>query len=153
MSDRRLSKALMTGATSGIGRAVASKLAADGVEVIVHGRDTEREAQTVKEIERSGAGHSGWGPTADLDVATFDGMFAANVRAPFDLVAAFAPGMAARGEGSTINVSRMAGRLGLLNGAAYGATKAALVSLTQAVRQAGRHHATQPRGRARGDCG
>ena len=78
------------------------------------------------------AGHSAWGPTADLDVATFDGMFADNVRAPFYLVAAFAPGMAARGKGSIINVSSMAGRLGFLNGAADGATKAALVSLTQA---------------------
>ena len=78
------------------------------------------------------AGHSAWGPTADLDVATFDGMFADNVRAPFYLVAAFAPGMAARGKGSIINISSMAGRLGLPGGAAYGATKAALVSLTQA---------------------
>jgi len=59
-------------------------------------------------------------------------MFADNVRAPFYLVAAFAPGMAARGKGSIINISSMAGRLGLLNGAAYGATKAALDSLTQA---------------------
>jgi NAD(P)-dependent dehydrogenase (short-subunit alcohol dehydrogenase family) len=48
-----------------------------------------------------------------------------------NLVAAFATG-AARGKGSIINVSSMAGRLGLLNGAAYGATKAPLVSLTQA---------------------
>ena len=66
------------------------------------------------------------------DVATFDGMFADNVRAPFYLVAAFAPAMAARGTGSIINISSMAGRLGLAGGAAYGATKAALVSMTQA---------------------
>jgi NAD(P)-dependent dehydrogenase (short-subunit alcohol dehydrogenase family) len=59
-------------------------------------------------------------------------MFADNVRAPFYLVAAFAPGMAARGKGSIINISSMAGLLGLAGGAAYGATKAALVSLTQA---------------------
>jgi NAD(P)-dependent dehydrogenase (short-subunit alcohol dehydrogenase family) len=59
-------------------------------------------------------------------------MFAANVRAAFVLVAAFAPGMVARGTGSIINISSMAGRLGLAGGAAYGATKAALASFTQA---------------------
>ena len=40
--------------------------------------------------------------------------------------------MATRGRGSIINISSMAGQLGLVNGAAYGATKAALISLTQA---------------------
>src|SRR2546422_1802559 len=69
------------------------------------------------------AGFSAWGPTADLDIAIFDAMFAGNVRAPFYLVAAFAPAMAARGKGSIINISSMAGRLGLPGGAAYGATK------------------------------
>src|SRR2546428_8297125 len=78
------------------------------------------------------AGFSAWGPTADLDIAIFDAMFASNVRAPFYLVAAFAPAMAARGTGSIINISSMAGRLGLPGAAAYGATKAALASFTQA---------------------
>lgn len=39
--------------------------------------------------------------------------------------------MAKRGTGSIINISSMAGRIGLLNGAGYGATKAALDSMTQ----------------------
>lgn len=156
-------KALVTGSTSGLGRAIALQLARDGAEVIVHGRDAARGAQTVEMIRADGgsarfvaadlsdpanierlaeetgaidilvnnAGFSKWGPTADLDVATFDAMFAANVRAPFYLVAAFAPGMAARGHGSIINIGSMAGSLGLAGGAAYGATKAALGSLAQ----------------------
>jgi NAD(P)-dependent dehydrogenase (short-subunit alcohol dehydrogenase family) len=43
-------KALVTGATSGIGRAVAVQLAREGADVIVHGRDAQRGAEVVQEI-------------------------------------------------------------------------------------------------------
>ncbi len=157
-------RALVTGATSGIGRAVALQLADDGAEVLVHGRDAARGAQTIQEITAGGgkatfvaadiadaadvqwlasevgdvdilinnAGISLFAPTAEVDVAAFDKMFASNVRAPFLLVAALAPGMAARGQGSIVNVSSMAGGVGLMGGAAYGATKASLEAMTRA---------------------
>src|SRR5271169_2994503 len=46
--------ALVTGATSGIGRAAAVHLAAQGATVIVHGRDAARGAAVVAEIENNG---------------------------------------------------------------------------------------------------
>jgi len=155
--------ALVTGATSGLGRSIALQLARQGAEVIVHGRNPARGAETVDAITAAGgcgrfvaadladpddlqrlveevgdldvlvnnAGFSWFGPTADLDVATFDALFVSDVRAPYFLVAAFAPKMAANRKGSIINVSSMAGQIGLAGSAAYGATKAALSSMTR----------------------
>ena len=156
--------ALVTGASSGIGRSAAEELARHGAEVVVHGRDAGRGAAVVDDITAAGgkarfvaadlsdpdqlddlagqtggvdvlvnnAGISWFGPTGDLDVATFDRLFAANVRAPYFLVAALAPKMAVRGSGCIINVASMAGQIGLAGGAAYGVTKATLAAMTRA---------------------
>jgi NAD(P)-dependent dehydrogenase (short-subunit alcohol dehydrogenase family) len=112
--------ALVTGSTSGIGKATAAALARLGATVIVTGRDAERGARAVKEIEDDGgsarfvaadlsdpgqvahlareagdvdilvnnAGRSWFGPTADLDAATFDALFSSNVRSAYLLTAA-----------------------------------------------------------------
>ena len=76
------------------------------------------------------SGFAWFGPSANLD-EEFDEMFAANVRAPYFLVAAIAPRMAARGGGSIINVGSVAGQVGLAGGAAYSATKASLAAMTR----------------------
>jgi NAD(P)-dependent dehydrogenase (short-subunit alcohol dehydrogenase family) len=46
--------ALVTGATSGIGKAAAIQLAGQGAALIVHGRDADRGAAVVAEIENRG---------------------------------------------------------------------------------------------------
>src|SRR6195256_4082064 len=47
-------KALVTGATSGLGRSIAFQLARDGADVTVHGRDAARGLQAVEEIQLQG---------------------------------------------------------------------------------------------------
>jgi NAD(P)-dependent dehydrogenase (short-subunit alcohol dehydrogenase family) len=71
------------------------------------------------------------GLTPEQDVESLDSSLAVNVRAPFLLVAALAPKMAARGGGSIVNVSTMAASIGLPGLAVYSASKAALESLTR----------------------
>lgn len=71
------------------------------------------------------------GPTVEQDTDSFDHAIEANVRAPYFLTAALAPGMLARGRGSIVNVSTMAARIGMPGLSVYGATKAALESLTR----------------------
>jgi NAD(P)-dependent dehydrogenase (short-subunit alcohol dehydrogenase family) len=155
--------ALVTGATSGIGRAIAHELGWHGAEVVVHGRDAARGSAMADTIAADGgkarfvaadlgdpaqlddlveqvgpvdilvnsAGVSWFGPTADLAAATFDWLLAANVRAPYFLVAALAPKMAARGSGSIVSIVSMAGQVGLPGLGAYSATTGALASMTR----------------------
>jgi len=150
--------ALVTGATSGIGKEAAVQLGRHGADVIVHGRDAARggavadaiiaqggtarfaaadlgdPAQVNDLARRAGsvdvlvnnAGFSWVGPTAELDVATFDRLLYANVRAPYFLVALLAPKMAARGSGSIINVGSQSGQIGMAGLAADSATKGRL---------------------------
>jgi NAD(P)-dependent dehydrogenase (short-subunit alcohol dehydrogenase family) len=45
---------LITGSTDGVGRHVAAKLAAEGAQVLIHGRDTARAKSLTEDIKRAG---------------------------------------------------------------------------------------------------
>ena len=154
------STALVTGATSGIGKAIARTLAQQGASLVLHGRDQARGEALVKEIggdarfmaadltdaedtlrlaEKAkgadilvnSAGIYEFTPTAATDAASFDRHVAINTRAPFLLVGALAPAMAERGKGSIVLVGSSAARLPAPVGAAYGASKAGTEVLTR----------------------
>jgi NAD(P)-dependent dehydrogenase (short-subunit alcohol dehydrogenase family) len=121
------------------GGAVVDAITADGGKARFVAADLGDPQQLGDLAEQAGpvdilinnAGISWSGPTAELDVATFDRLFTANVRAPYFLVAALAPKMATRGTGSIVNIGSMAGQVGMPGNAAYGATKGALAAMTR----------------------
>jgi NAD(P)-dependent dehydrogenase (short-subunit alcohol dehydrogenase family) len=57
---------LVTGATDGLGRGVAARLAADGARVLVHGRSPARIHDTIEEIRRTTGNDSSRGYLADF---------------------------------------------------------------------------------------
>ncbi len=170
MSTPARSTALVTGSTSGIGAAIAYALAAEGVTVVVSGRDEQRGLAVAGGITELGgtarflrgdlAGGARSvhalaagaieaadgridvlvnnaalavppGATSALPEETIDEVLGVNVTAPLLLTGALAPAMAARGSGAVVNVGSMNGAVGMAGFALYGATKAALGSLTR----------------------
>ena len=70
--------------------------------------------------------------TATTDEATFDRVYAVNVKAPFFLTAALAPAMVGRGDGVVINLGSWIARLGIPVSSLYSSTKGAMETLTKA---------------------
>ena len=138
---RHGAEVIVHGRDAGRGGAVVDAIAAEGGKARFAAADLSDPAGAGVDdlLQQAGpvdvlvnnAGVSWFGPTPELDVMTFDRLFTANVRAPYFLVGALAPKMAARGRGSIINIGSMAGHVGMPGGAAYGATKAALAAMTR----------------------
>ena len=152
---------LVTGASKGIGRAIALHLASLDAEIVACGRDShdlkslEREIgcrwitadlTSAEETARAGreagpveylvnnAGISIPQPLLDTTVEAFDRTLAINVRAPLLLAQLCARDWITRGHrGSIVNVSSQASLAALRDHAAYCASKAALDHLTRVM--------------------
>jgi NAD(P)-dependent dehydrogenase (short-subunit alcohol dehydrogenase family) len=80
------------------------------------------------------AGKFAAAPFAEMSVADFDRMYAANLRSVFLVSRAFVPGMARRGRGDVFNMSSIAGLGAYPGGAGYCAAKFGVTGLSKVMR-------------------
>ncbi len=147
------SHCIVTGAASGIGRAVAEKLVGDGARVTAVDRDGERLAEltgmetiiadVTSAADRAelaalegvtqlvnAAGIIRLGPLDRVTEDDWDAIFAVNARAMFFLTQAVGAGLPSGG--AIVNVASGAGKTGTtVEAAVYSATKAAVLSMTR----------------------
>lgn len=153
--------ALVTGASNGIGRAIACALRDEGLQVLALGRDASALAALEAECGatplvgdvRDGAAMAelfkrhaidvlvnnagvllARGPFQGADADAVDEMIAVNFAAPLRLTQLALTGMIARGRGHLLFIGSSAGRTPHPDLAAYGATKAAIGHFCDSLR-------------------
>jgi NAD(P)-dependent dehydrogenase (short-subunit alcohol dehydrogenase family) len=90
-------------------------------------------------VNNAGIGTFG-GPLHTMPTDKWDAMFNTNLRGVFYMIRAFAPMMISSGGGDIVNISSLAGKNPVPNGAAYSATKWGLNGLTYSVAEELRGH-------------
>lgn len=90
-------------------------------------------------VNNAGIGFIGK-PLVEMSSADWDTLMGTNLRGPYLMIRALAPLMIAAGSGHIINISSLAGRNPLPNGAAYSASKWGLNGLTYSVAEELRPH-------------
>ncbi|WP_116116117.1 SDR family NAD(P)-dependent oxidoreductase [Austwickia chelonae] len=155
--------AVVTGASSGIGRATARRLAQDGFEVIAAARRLDRLQELAAEIgcraircdvtdpeqvealareagERvallvnNAGGAIGLSPVAEADLGEYRTMFETNVLGTVAVTKALLPALVASGQGTIITITSIAGQTVYEGGGGYNAAKFAEVAVSDALR-------------------
>ncbi len=163
------SNVLLTGATGGIGQAIARALAQRGARLILTGRRegvlhqladelearavacdlSDREAVTRVgeeavaagvEVLIANAGLPASGALVDLTQKQIDQMLEVNLRAPVALARAIAPSMIDRGRGHMVFVSSLSGKAASPASSLYSATKFGLRGFALGIREDLRPH-------------
>jgi short-subunit dehydrogenase len=143
-------KVLLTGATGGLGQAMARALAERGASLLLTGRRTDVLEPLAEEtggrtlgvdladraaVERlceeaadvdvlvANAALPGSGRLSSFSVEQIDRVLEVNLRAPIVLAHALAPRMAERGRGQLVFISSLAGKAANAGGELYSATK------------------------------
>ncbi len=152
--------ALVTGAGSGIGRAIATRFAAEGAQVLIHDitpaaevvaaetggtlllADLSDQAAVRGLAERAlaaggvdllvnNAGFQHIDPIEDFPLETWNRMLQVMLTAPFQLIATLLPEMKRRGWGRIINIASLHGLVASPYKAAYISAKHGLLGLTK----------------------
>lgn len=114
-------------------------LLAAPVDVTLESDATQTVAQAVERFGRvdvlvnTVGGYRAGKPVHELDLETWDLMFNLNARSTLVMCKAVIPTMLSQGRGKIINVAARAGLAGSANHAAYSASKAAVMRLTESM--------------------
>ena len=161
--------AVVTGASSGLGRGLAARLAGRNMSLVLTGRNQARLDEAAQQIRRdsprvtvetvaadlsvpsgvsalldhvgdrpievlvNNAGFGSYGPFVDADPAREEDEVAVDVSAVVTLARAFLPGMIARQSGGILNVASAIAFQPAPYQAVYGASKAFVLSFSQAL--------------------
>lgn len=163
LSDMNNRHAIVTGASSGIGRAIAARFLAEGLHVRLVGRDRARLEEVARGAEGRAeicaldleddqaltrfaaeireldvlvhaAGSATLGPVASAPIAHFDQMMRLNARVPFLLTQLLIPALKAK-KGQVVLINSGAGKSARAHWSQYAMSKFALVALADSLRE------------------